>query len=212
MKEQLVTMNDEVNAFQEQIDSMKQKITTWAANVYKMEGRQGVLRLRLIELGVNINKLAESGSVVPGFQDFLPPENPPPAKKRKPTSTAPNPEIEQLGASPDFTSKNAVQVNAEVHQASGLDLEQALEEPETTSTPHETPQSTTVDANTEESFSVLKVVTPDLSIVKTIPGDTPRQQHPIWSTPNTAQPSVSSSTTQPVVARFIRTVCMCRIW
>ena len=38
MKEQLVTMNDEVNAFQEQIDSMKQKITTWAANVYKMEG------------------------------------------------------------------------------------------------------------------------------------------------------------------------------
>ena len=79
-----------------------------------------------------------------------------------------------------FTSKNAVQVNAEVHQASGLDLEQALEEPETTSTPHETPQSTTVDANTEESFSVLKVVTTDLSIVKTLPGDTPRQQHPMW--------------------------------
>ena len=193
MKEQLVTMNDEVNAFQEQIDSMKQKITTWAANVYKMEGRQGVLRLRLMELGVNINKLAESGSVVPGFQDFLPPENLPPAKKRKPTSTEPNPETEQLGAPPDFTSENAVQVNAEVHQASGLDLEQALEEPET-------PQSTTVDAYTEESFSVLKVVTPDLSIVKTIPGDTPRQQHPMWSTPNTAQPSVSSSTTQPVVS------------
>ena len=36
MKEQLVTMNDEVNAFQEQIDLMKRKITTWAANVYKM--------------------------------------------------------------------------------------------------------------------------------------------------------------------------------
>ena len=193
MKEQLVTMNDEVNAFQEQIDSMKQKITTWAANVYKMEGRQGVLRLRLMELGVNINKLAESGSVVPGFQDFLPPENLPPAKKRKPTSTEPNPETEQLGAPPDFTSENAVQVNAEVHQASGLDLEQALEEPETS-------QSTTVDAYAEESFSVLKVVTPDLSIVKTIPGDTPRQQHPMWSTPNTAQPSVSSSTTQPVVS------------
>ena len=47
---------------------------------------------------------------------------------------------------------------------------------------------------------MLKVVTPDLSIVKTIPGDTPRQQHPMWSTPNTAQPSVLSSTTQPVVS------------
>ena len=42
-------MNDEVIAFQEQIDSMKQKISTSAANVYKMEGRQGVLRLRLME-------------------------------------------------------------------------------------------------------------------------------------------------------------------
>ena len=47
---------------------------------------------------------------------------------------------------------------------------------------------------------MLKIVTPDLSIVKTIPGDTPRPQHPMWSTPNTAQPSVSSSTTQPVVS------------
>ena len=210
MKEQLVTMNDEVNAFQEQIDLMKQKITTWAAHVYKMEGRQGVLRLRLIKLGVNIDKLAEGGSVVPGFQDFLPPENPPQAKKRKPTSTAPNPETEteQLGAPPDFTSENAVQVNGEVHQASGLDLEQVLEEPETTSTPHKTPQSTatpqstTVDANTEESFSVLKVVTPDLSIVKTLPGDTPRQQHPMWSTPNTAQPVVFSQQQQQLVRQL----------
>ena len=85
-------MNDEVNVFQEQINSMKQEMETWAANVYKMEGGQGVLRLHLIELGVNIDKLAESGSVVPGFQDFLTPENPSPSKKRKPTSTAPNPE------------------------------------------------------------------------------------------------------------------------
>ena len=186
MKEQLVTMNDEMNAFQEQIDSMKQKITTWAGNVYKMEGRQSVLRLCLIKLGVNIDKLSEGGSVVPRFQDFLTPENPPPAKKRKPTSTAPNPESEQLGTPPDFTSENAVQVSAEVHQSSTvLDLEQVFEDPENTSTPHETPQSTStaVSADKEELLSVVKVVTPDLSIVKTLPGDTVRQPHPLWFTP-----------------------------
>ena len=211
MKEQLVAMNDEVNVFQQQIDSMKQKMTTWAANVYKMEGRQGVLRLRLIELGVNIDKLSESGSVVPGFQDFLTPENPPPAKKRKPTSTAPNPASEQLGTPADFTAENAVHVSAEVHQTSGgVDLEQALEESGTASTPHETPQVlegtetpqstavTTAEEGEEESFSVEKVVIPDLSIVKTIPGDTVRQPNPLWTTPHTTQ-TVVSSTARPMV-------------
>ena len=212
MKEQLVNMNSEINEFQMKIDSMKHKMYTWASNVYKMEGRQGVLRLQLIELGVDIDKLAEGGSVVPGFQTFLTPEEKLPAKKRKPTSTVTNPEHEQLGAPPDFTTENQVHIDAEVHQeSSNLDLEQVLEQSEDGATAQATPQSTAPPQSTTTPQSsttpqstattkltstgppliVTKVVTPDLSVVKTIHGDTPRRQHPLWSTPRTPQPIVS---------------------
>ena len=236
LKEQLVNMNSEINAFQTKINSMKQKMYTWASNVYKMEGRQVVLRLRLIELGVDIDKLAEGLSVVPGFQTFLTPEEQPAPKKRKPTSTVTNPEHKQLGAPPDFTTENQAQVDAEVHQESStLDLEQVLEQsedgaaaqatpqltapPQSTTTPQSsttpqstattqssttpqstattklsaTPQSTATTKSTSTGLPLIvtKVVTPDLSVAKTIPGDTPRRQHPLWSTPQTPQPIVS---------------------
>ena len=37
MKETLVNMNEEVNEYEKQLQSIKQKITVWAQNVYKME-------------------------------------------------------------------------------------------------------------------------------------------------------------------------------
>ena len=82
MKETLVNMNEEVNDFEKQVESMKQKITVLAQNVYKMEGKQGVLRLRLIELGVDIDKFSEGGFLVPGFQELTTLIEPP-RKKRK---------------------------------------------------------------------------------------------------------------------------------
>ena len=75
--ETLVDMNSEVNAFENQVQSMRQKINVWAQNVYKMEGKQGVLRLRLIELGVDVDKFSDGGSILPGFQEFTTPAVPP---------------------------------------------------------------------------------------------------------------------------------------
>ena len=185
MKEQLVNMNSEINAFQTKINSMKQKMNTWAANVYKMEGRQGVLRLKLIELGVDIDKLAEGGSVVPGFQTFLTPEaiEQPPAKKRKPTATVTNPN-QQLGTPPDFTSEYQVQVDAEVHQEStNLDLEQVLEQtggeasteatPQLTAIAEATPQLTAIAETTPQSTATPQsTTTPQSTATPQSSGDT----------------------------------------
>ena len=77
-------MNEEVNEFEKQLQLMKQKITVWAQNVYQMEGKQGVLRLRLLELGVDVDKFSEGGSIVPGFQEFTTLVNPPEKRQKLP--------------------------------------------------------------------------------------------------------------------------------
>ena len=46
---------------------MQTKIQQWAVNVGKMEGRQGVLRMHLLELGVDVNNLQKSGPALEGI-------------------------------------------------------------------------------------------------------------------------------------------------
>ena len=46
---------------------MQNKIQQWAVNVSKMEGRQGVLRMCLLELGVDVNALQKSGPALEGI-------------------------------------------------------------------------------------------------------------------------------------------------
>ena len=197
MKEQLVNMNSQINEFQTKIDSMKHKMYTWASNVYKMEGRQGVLRLRLIELGVDIDKLAEGGSVVPGFQTFLTPEGQPPAKKSKPTATVTNPEHEQLGSPPDFTAENLHHVDAEVHQeSSNSDMTPKAEE---TTTGKPNPSATSTPSTAPE-IQITKVIQEELSVVKEYAGaDVVEQRKELWRDPPTTQTAVPVLTPQTAV-------------
>ena len=170
MKETLVNMNEEVQEFEKQVESMKQKITVWAQNVYKMEGKQGVLRLRLIELGVDIDKFSEGGSVVPGFQEFTDLVEPPTKKaKTTPTATVSRPTNDDLGVPPDFTGqKTQVTVSAEVHK---------------TDQPTPTTAST---AQTEDSeIEVTKVVEDDVSVLQEYAGpDIIAQRKELWSNPD----------------------------
>ena len=106
MKETLFNMNEEVNEYEKQLQSIKQKITVWAQNVYKMEGKQTVLRLRLLELGVDVDKFSEGGSIVPGFQEFTNLVEPP-RKKAKTTPSATVSIPDDLGVPADFTDQTA---------------------------------------------------------------------------------------------------------
>ena len=51
----------------DQLKSMQDEIKQWALNVGKMEGRQAVLRMRLLELGVDVATLQKSGPALEGI-------------------------------------------------------------------------------------------------------------------------------------------------
>ena len=60
-------MKDELSLQVDQLKSMQDKIKQWALNIGKMEGRQGVLRMRLLELGVDVATLQKSGPALEGI-------------------------------------------------------------------------------------------------------------------------------------------------
>ena len=64
---QLTSMKEKLSLYWDQMKSMEEKIKTWAQNVGKMEGRQGVIRLRLLELGVDANSLEKAGPALEGI-------------------------------------------------------------------------------------------------------------------------------------------------
>ena len=71
MKEQLVNMHSEVEVLENHVTLMKENITKCANNMQKMEGSQDVLRQKLTDLGVDITKFAQPGSVVPGYHNIV---------------------------------------------------------------------------------------------------------------------------------------------
>ena len=87
MKSDLLNMHNEVQLLQNQIESINQKIHVWAGNVYKMEGRQGMLRAKLLDLGVDVEKISEKGSMVPDFHKITSQLTP----QKKPMHTVSNP-------------------------------------------------------------------------------------------------------------------------
>ena len=86
MKSDLLKMHNEVQLLQNQIESINQKIHVWAGNVYKIKGRQGMLRAKLLDLGVDVEKISEKGSMVPDFHKITSQPTP----QKKPTDTVSN--------------------------------------------------------------------------------------------------------------------------
>ena len=200
MKETLVNMNKEVNEFEKQVQSMKQKITAWAQNVYKMEGKQGVLRLRLLELGVDVDKFSEGGSIVPGFQEFTALVEPP-RKKAKTTPTATVSVSDDLGVPADFTDQTPqVTINAEVHKT---DQPTPIAVTSTASTAlTATPKAATSAALTapaeEEDIQVTKVVQDDVTLLKEYAGvDVIAERKQLWSNPDDTEDVDEVANLQP---------------
>ena len=101
MKSDLLNMHNEVQLLQNQIESINQKIHVWAGNVYKMEGRQGMLRAKLLDLGVDVEKISEKGFMVPDFHKII--SQPTPQKKPMQTVSDPTTQETTLQQKPSQT-------------------------------------------------------------------------------------------------------------
>ena len=153
MKETLVQMNSDVTNMEKELKSMKQKIDVFASNVYKMEGKQGVLRLRLIELGVTVDKFSEPGSIVQGFQEFKNPQEPPHKKSRTATVSKP----EDIGTPPDFSDMTpTMSISAEVHTSAALTPSTTTAEPTPAGKPTPSAALTPSTASTSKEIEVTK--------------------------------------------------------
>ena len=63
----LNSMKETLSLYLDQMKSMQEKIKTWSMNVGKMKGKQGVLRMKLLELGVSVDSLEKSDPAVEGI-------------------------------------------------------------------------------------------------------------------------------------------------
>ena len=210
MKETLVQMNSDVTNMEKELKSMKQKIDVFASNVYKMEGKQGVLRLRLIELGVTVDKFLEPGSIVQGFQEFQTPQEPPPKKARTATVSKP----EDLGTPPDFSDMTpTISISAEVHKSATSTPSATVEQttagkPTPASTPSTSAEIQTTTGkptpastpSTSAEIQITKVVQEEVTVVKEYAGaDVVAQRKELWSNPLPPQTAVPVSTPQTAV-------------
>ena len=71
VSDSLKTMKTELVGFHQEMKSMESKIQIWSRNVNLMELRQLQLRLKLMDLGVNITSFSNQGTFVEGFQELI---------------------------------------------------------------------------------------------------------------------------------------------
>ena len=71
VSDSLKTMKTELVGFHQEMKSMESKIQIWSRNVNLMESRQSQLRLKLMDLGVNISSFSEQGTFMEGFQELI---------------------------------------------------------------------------------------------------------------------------------------------
>ena len=141
VSDSLKTMKTELVGFHQEMKWMESKIQIWSRNVNLMESRQSQLRLKLMDLGVNISSFSEQGTFVEGFQELI---STPATSSATPTTAslgAPTTATSSgtsttdfdntsLGSPPAaFTSKkdNAVSTTAEVHAESTAETTEELE-------------------------------------------------------------------------------------
>ena len=101
----LEEMKNELSLQADQLKSMQDKIRQWSLNIGKMEGKQGVLRMHLLELGVDVSALTKSGPALEGIHF---------AAKVTPTATVSQPDDDDLGQ-PVHLDIPTTTVEADIH-------------------------------------------------------------------------------------------------
>ena len=148
--QKLDEMKDELSLQADKLKSMQDKIQQWSINISKMEGKQGVLRMRLLELGVDVSALKKPGPALEGihFASVLP----------LTTSTTPTATVsraEDLGQPVELETPTTT-VEADIHPTPPVD----------TVTP---PTSTTSGSSTASTTSDSSSAPPSTSVGQIVP-------------------------------------------
>ena len=101
----LYQMKDQLSLYCDQIKSMQANMKSLVKNVSAMEGKQTVLRLRLMELGVDVGSLQKSGPAIEGLH----------FTSEIPVSTFSTTAMATVSTPPDFDQAASSTVVADIH-------------------------------------------------------------------------------------------------
>ena len=132
-------MKDELALQADKLKSMQDKIQRWSLNIAKMEGNQGVLRMRLLELGVDVGALKKPGPGLEGihFTQMFPSTTPSATVSR----------AEDLGQPVELETPTTT-VEADIHPTPAVDTV------DTVTPPTDTLTSTTSGSSTASTTSI----------------------------------------------------------
>ena len=172
VSDSLKTMKTELVGFHQEMKSMESKIQIWSRNVNLMESRQSQLRLKLMDLGVNISSFSEQGTFVEGFQELIltpatSSATPTTASLGAPTpaSSSATPTTASLGAPTTVTSSGT--------STTDIDNTSLGSPPAAFTSKKDNAVSTTAEVHAESTAET----TEELEVVKTVEGEeTPRTE------------------------------------
>ena len=199
-------MKTELVGFHQEMKSMESKIQIWSRNVNLMESRQSQLRLKLMDLGVNITSFSNRGTFVEGFQELI---STPAGYSGAPTpaSSSATPTTASLGA-PTTGSSSGTLTTASLGApttatSSGtptIDIDNTSlgSPPAAFTSKKDNAVSTTAEVHAESTAETIE----ELEVVKTVAGEeTPRTEANLavmqalgWPKKSTTTPSSTTDT------------------
>ena len=180
VSDSLKTMKTELVGFHQEMKSIESKIQIWSRNVNLMESRQSQLRLKLMDLGVNISSFSEQGTFVEGFQELI----------STPATSSATPTTASLGAPTTVTSSGT--------STTDIDNTSLGSPPAAFTSKKDNAVSTTAEVHAESTAKT----TEELKVVKTVEGEeTPRTEANLavmqalgWPKKSTGTPSSTMGT------------------
>ena len=197
VSDSLKTMKTELVGFHQEMKSMESKIQIWSRNVNLMESRQSQLRLKLMDLGVNISSFSEQGTFVEGFQELI--LTPATSSATRTTASLGAPTPASSSATPTTASLGApTTATSSGTSTTDIDNTSLGSPPAAFTSKKDNAVSTTAEVHAESTAET----TEELEVVKTVEGEeTPRTEANLavmqalgWPKKSTGTPSSTMGT------------------
>ena len=197
VSDSLKTMKTELVGFHQEMKSMESKIQIWSRNVNLMESRQSQLRLKLMDLGVNISSFSEQGTFVEGFQELI--STPATSSATLTTASLGAPTPASSSATPTTASLGApTTATSSGTSTTDIDNTSLGSPPAAFTSKKDNAVSTTAEVHAESTAET----TEELEVVKTVEGEeTPRTEANLavmqalgWPKKSTGTPSSTMGT------------------
>ena len=166
VSDSLKTMKTELVGFHQEMKSMESKIQIWSRNVNLMESRQSQLRLKLMDLGVNISSFSEQGTFMEGFQELI---STPATSSATPTTASLGAPTPASSSATPTTASFGAPTTATSSGTSTTDIDNTLlgSPPAAFTSKKDNAVSTTAEVHAESTAET----TEKLEVVKTVEGE-----------------------------------------